>query len=113
MPTLMSMRPQRDVHGNREKRWLNLLTVCPLQRVAQGIEERDGYPCDPNELFLTDGASQGVHAMMRMLLRNGNDGILIPIPQYPLYSVRPPLLMCQIPDAKSPSVLLCHTQQHA
>ncbi|KAK9906640.1 hypothetical protein WJX75_005366 [Coccomyxa subellipsoidea] len=54
--------------------------------IAKGIEERDGYPCDPDNLFLTDGASQGVHAMMRMLLRDENDAILTPIPQYPLYS---------------------------
>lgn len=56
---------------------------------AQGIEERDGYPCDPDFLYLTDGASQGVHAMMRLLLRNEKDAILVPIPQYPLYSVGP------------------------
>ncbi len=54
---------------------------------GQGIEERDGYPCDPDNLFLTDGASQGVHSMMRLLLRNDKDCILTPIPQYPLYSV--------------------------
>lgn len=83
-----------------------------LRRLAQGIEERDGYPCDPNELFLTDGASQGVHAMMRMLLRNGNDGILIPIPQYPLYSVSPPLFLlfplCQVAvSASGPHIATC------
>ncbi|CAL8462271.1 g1802 [Coccomyxa elongata] len=56
------------------------------QDIAKGIEERDGYPCDPDNLFLTDGASQGVHSMMRLLLRNEKDCILTPIPQYPLYS---------------------------
>ncbi len=30
--------------------------------------------------------------MMRMLLRDSNDAILIPIPQYPLYSVSGPSL---------------------
>lgn len=53
----------------------------------QGIEERDEYPCNPDFLYLTDGASQGVHAMMRLLLRDDKDAILVPIPQYPLYSV--------------------------
>lgn len=56
--------------------------------MVQGIEERDGYPCNPDFLYLTDGASQGVHAMMRLLLRDEKDAILVPIPQYPLYSVR-------------------------
>ena len=27
---------------------------------------------------------------MRLLLRDDKDAILVPIPQYPLYSVRPP-----------------------
>ena len=63
-----------------------------LWGTLQGIEERDGYPCNPDFLYLTDGASQGVHAMMRLLLRDENDAILVPIPQYPLYSVRPPRL---------------------
>ncbi|CAK0772104.1 hypothetical protein CVIRNUC_003929 [Coccomyxa viridis] len=54
--------------------------------IAKGIEERDGFPCNPDFLYLTDGASQGVHAMMRLLLRDDKDAILVPIPQYPLYS---------------------------
>jgi hypothetical protein len=36
----------------------------------QGIEARDGHPCDIDSLWLTDGASPGVHYMMKMLLRN-------------------------------------------
>jgi hypothetical protein len=31
-----------------------------------------------------EGASAGVAAVMKMLIRNENDGVLIPIPQYPL-----------------------------
>lgn len=62
--------------------------------MMQGIEERDGYACNPDFLYLTDGASQGVHAMMRLLLRDEHDAVLVPIPQYPLYSVRPPPCRC-------------------
>lgn len=29
--------------------------------IASGIEARDGYPVDPNDLFLTDGASPAVN----------------------------------------------------
>ncbi|KAL4584475.1 hypothetical protein LXL04_009077 [Taraxacum kok-saghyz] len=54
--------------------------------IAAGIEARDGYPSDANDIFLTDGASPGVHMMMQLLIRSENDGILCPIPQYPLYS---------------------------
>ncbi|KAI5068491.1 hypothetical protein GOP47_0016836 [Adiantum capillus-veneris] len=54
--------------------------------IAEGIERRDGYPSDPEDIFLTDGASPGVHMMMQLTIRNQQDGIMCPIPQYPLYS---------------------------
>ncbi|AAF27157.1 putative alanine aminotransferase; 79592-76658 [Arabidopsis thaliana] len=54
--------------------------------IAAGIEARDGFPADPNDIFLTDGASPAVHMMMQLLLSSEKDGILSPIPQYPLYS---------------------------
>eukprot|EP00262_Sarcandra_glabra_P009989 TRINITY_DN24838_c0_g1_i1.p1 TRINITY_DN24838_c0_g1~~TRINITY_DN24838_c0_g1_i1.p1 ORF type:complete len:517 (+),score=91.14 TRINITY_DN24838_c0_g1_i1:133-1683(+) len=54
--------------------------------IAEGIAARDGFPADANDIFLTDGASPAVHMMMQLLLRSEKDGILCPIPQYPLYS---------------------------
>lgn len=54
--------------------------------IAAGIEVRDGFHCDPNDIFLTDGASPAVHMMMQLLISSEADGILCPIPQYPLYS---------------------------
>ncbi|KMZ74886.1 Alanine aminotransferase 2, mitochondrial [Zostera marina] len=54
--------------------------------VAAGIQARDGYPANPDDIFLTDGASPGVHKMMQLLIGSEKDGILCPIPQYPLYS---------------------------
>ncbi|KAH9626225.1 hypothetical protein KSS87_000104 [Heliosperma pusillum] len=56
------------------------------ETIAAGIEARDGFPANANDIFLTDGASPGVHMMMQLLLRSEQDGILCPIPQYPLYS---------------------------
>ncbi|XP_074288150.1 alanine aminotransferase 2-like [Silene latifolia] len=56
------------------------------ETIAAGIEARDGFPANANDIFLTDGASPGVHMMMQLLLRSEEDGILCPIPQYPLYS---------------------------
>ena len=54
--------------------------------VADFISRRDGIPADPASIFLTDGASKGVQAAMTLLTNNENDGFMIPIPQYPLYS---------------------------
>ncbi|TQE09750.1 hypothetical protein C1H46_004707 [Malus baccata] len=54
--------------------------------IAAGIEARDRYPADPNDIFLTNGASPAVHMMMQLLISSEKDGILCPIPQYPLYS---------------------------
>ena len=44
--------------------------------------ERDGYPSDPEHIFLTAGASAGVSLLLSMLIQHPNSGILIPIPQY-------------------------------
>lgn len=59
--------------------------IC-RRHVAEGIEARDGFPCDTDNLWLTDGASATVNYLMRILIRDQNDAILVPIPQYPLYS---------------------------
>lgn len=62
------------------------------QEVAAFIEQRDGAPAgsvNPDSVFLTNGASDGVRMLMTALLRKApvfNDGVLVPIPQYPLYS---------------------------
>lgn len=54
--------------------------------VADFINKRDGIPVDMNRILLTDGASKGVQAVFTMLTNKENDGYMIPIPQYPLYS---------------------------
>ncbi|XP_010917381.1 alanine aminotransferase 2 isoform X5 [Elaeis guineensis] len=56
------------------------------EAIAVGIAERDGFPANADDIFLTDGASPAVHMMMQLLIRSEKDGILCPIPQYPLYS---------------------------
>jgi len=63
------------------------LLVC-REAVARFITRRDGAqpPADPEDVYLTDGASPGVHYLMKSLLRSTNDCVLTPIPQYPLYS---------------------------
>ena len=54
--------------------------------VADFIAERDGVPANPKDIFLTDGASKGVEFILKLMLRGSSDGVLVPIPQYPLYS---------------------------
>ncbi|CAM0151696.1 unnamed protein product [Urochloa decumbens] len=56
------------------------------KEVADFIQRRDGYPSDPELIYLTDGASKGVMQMLNTIIRNERDGILVPVPQYPLYS---------------------------
>ncbi|MBI4911379.1 MAG: aminotransferase class I/II-fold pyridoxal phosphate-dependent enzyme [Acidobacteria bacterium] len=62
------------------------------EAVAAFIEERDGIPADPEAIYLTDGASKGVQAALRILISGPRDGIMVPIPQYPLYSATITLL---------------------
>lgn len=52
------------------------------------IQKRDGTQNKPNinDIILTDGASAGITLMFNLLLKDPSDGVMIPIPQYPLYS---------------------------
>lgn len=62
------------------------------QSVARFIESRDGFPADPNSIFLTAGASAGVNVLLNTICASPSTGILIPIPQYPLYTATLALL---------------------
>jgi len=62
------------------------------EAVARFIDRRDrvaeegGVPSDPDLILLTDGASGGVNYLLEALITGPGDGVLVPIPQYPLYS---------------------------
>ncbi|KAF8463115.1 putative alanine aminotransferase [Kalaharituber pfeilii] len=60
--------------------------------VAKFIEERDGYPSNPDDIFLTTGASAGVNTILTTICSSPTTGILIPVPQYPLYTATLSLL---------------------
>ncbi|CAN7078009.1 unnamed protein product [Brassica oleracea var. botrytis] len=62
------------------------------KEVAEFIQRRDGYPSGPELIFLTDGASKGVMQILNCVIRGAGDGILVPVPQYPLYSATISLL---------------------
>jgi len=60
--------------------------------VADYIDDRDRpdapdfVPSDPDRVYLTNGASEAARYLIEMLIAGPRDGIMIPIPQYPLYS---------------------------
>jgi alanine transaminase len=56
------------------------------QNVAKYIEERDGHATDPEMIYLTAGASAGVQLLLSVVVSGPDVGVMIPIPQYPLYS---------------------------
>ena len=57
------------------------------REVAASLARRDGgVPANADDLFLTDGASPAAVMLLRALIRGRGDGIMVPVPQYPLYS---------------------------
>ncbi|EAU33648.1 hypothetical protein ATEG_05887 [Aspergillus terreus NIH2624] len=65
------------------------------QSVANFIEERDGYAANPQDLFLCAGASSGVNTLLSVICDGPDAGVLVPIPQYPLYTATLALLNAQ------------------
>ncbi|KAI9926858.1 glycerol-3-phosphate O-acyltransferase 2 [Aspergillus wentii] len=63
--------------------------------VAKFIEERDGFPANPQDLFLSGGASSGVNTLLNVICNGPSAGVLVPIPQYPLYTATLSLLNAQ------------------
>ncbi|KAE9055362.1 hypothetical protein PF010_g32181, partial [Phytophthora fragariae] len=59
-------------------------SACVREEVARFLQRRDNYPADPEDIYLTDGASPAVQNSLLALIRDENDAILAPIPQYPL-----------------------------
>lgn len=62
------------------------------EAVANFINRRDGFApesglaADSEAIFLTNGASDGVKRVLNLVISKETDGVMIPIPQYPLYS---------------------------
>ena len=63
--------------------------------VAQYIERRDGYPSNPNDVYLSAGASSGVNTLLHIIAGKPETGVLVPIPQYPLYTATLSVLNCR------------------
>ncbi|XP_030060246.1 alanine aminotransferase 2 [Microcaecilia unicolor] len=63
---------------------------CIREDVARFIKQRDGgVPADPDNIYLTTGATDGITSILKILVSGwgkSRTGVMIPIPQYPLYS---------------------------
>nr|XP_012138825.1 PREDICTED: alanine aminotransferase 2 isoform X2 [Megachile rotundata] len=59
------------------------------RHVAQYIQNRDGIPSDYRNVILSNGASDAIKSFLKLFnekLDGKASGVMIPIPQYPLYS---------------------------
>ena len=57
------------------------------ESIAAALTARDGgIEAHRDSIFLTNGASDDVKVLLQMLVRSPDDGVMIPILQYPLYS---------------------------
>ncbi|CAB3222029.1 unnamed protein product [Arctia plantaginis] len=56
------------------------------KNIAAYIAKRDGYPSKWENICLCGGASSGIRSVMQLFSNSEKTGVMIPIPQYPLYS---------------------------
>ncbi|KAI5922877.1 aminotransferase class I and II [Camillea tinctor] len=56
------------------------------ESIAKFLEARDGFPADPAHIYLSAGASSAVNTLLHIICAAPNSGVLVPIPQYPLYT---------------------------
>lgn len=59
------------------------------EEICRFIEKRDGLKegaSDPKSIFMTNGASSAIEMILNALIADRNCGVMIPIPQYPIYS---------------------------
>ncbi|CAF3463741.1 unnamed protein product [Rotaria sp. Silwood1] len=63
--------------------------VTVREDIASYIQQRDDYPSDANNIYLCNGATDGINTILLLLMNNNPNkpsGIMISVPQYPLYS---------------------------
>ena len=56
------------------------------EKIAEFINNRDGHPSYAGNIFLTNGASAAIDMVLTALIADNSDAVMIPIPQYPIYS---------------------------
>ncbi|GFT05171.1 alanine aminotransferase 1 [Nephila pilipes] len=59
------------------------------QQVAKFIQSRDGVPASYEDIFLSSGATDALRIVLYLFINSTRDkppGVMVPIPQYPLFS---------------------------
>lgn len=66
---------------------------CFREDIVKFIEKRDGgVKSDVDKIFMTNGASSGIGMVLTALIKDSLCGVMIPTPQYPIYSATIELL---------------------
>lgn len=67
------------------------------EQVAEFLTRRDGVLTDPEQIYLTNGASEGISRVLQLFASATEGvGVLIPIPQYPLYAAAVTLMNAKV-----------------
>jgi len=56
------------------------------QEIADFIRRQSGQEANIDNIFISNGASECVRTLLQTVIRGSADGVMVPIPQYPLYS---------------------------
>ena len=60
---------------------------CFRKDICEFLKRRDGgIEANPDDIFMTNGASSAIDMVFTALISGTNTGIMIPIPQYPIYT---------------------------
>jgi len=66
---------------------------CFREDIVKFIEDRDGgVKSDVDSIFMTNGASSAIGMVLTALIKDSSCGVMIPTPQYPIYSASIDLL---------------------
>ncbi|TVY35737.1 putative alanine aminotransferase, mitochondrial, partial [Lachnellula occidentalis] len=65
------------------------------ESIARFLERRDGHPAEAKDIYLSAGASSGVNTLLHIICASPQTGVLVPIPQYPLYTASLSVLNAQ------------------
>jgi len=66
--------------------WARTARAKVRQASDRAWPRRDGYPASFENIYLSNGASSGVNTLLHTICAKPETGIMVPIPQYPLYT---------------------------
>ncbi|GCA63041.1 hypothetical protein KIPB_007483 [Kipferlia bialata] len=56
------------------------------EQIAEFITARDGFKAESGDVFMANGATEAVQNLMRLLVKQDGDSIMVPCPHFPLYT---------------------------